>query len=646
MVANTQARNIAVTINGTDYSQYLTQLEIGFESYSQGTGIVYKKGKISLASIAGGISLDPRDNADFVPGAAVTVTWNANPHPVGASLFVLSSPTADLLDTQGVFNDQNIKVEIPVGCTLAHYRTREFDSDQTGVTYGNPLSAIEVIGNLLVAAEVPAPKIGIAVNREVIGFPYTKNGGGFVDLAGVFAYSTAVGGYPSYLYCDTDNTIRDSLLDTSVPGIADSRLVIVTLGTNDREYLPQLDIQSLAGIVQVAGVFNEVVNTGDDFPYSVTEVLSSEGRTDTTTTTYYRIEKSRQLLTDFTSVDYYESFSTSGRTFAAPFERPAEGGVGWTMTGYQSKTVGLNGTSEEWAAQFYKDDKLTAELLKVLVPSSNYSGEGGDGNLVPGQYTFTEYEYDGNDLITSKVTTQVRNYYDIAVGRARGDIKDSSFSSKVVRGVTSGKIAERWDTRGSLSIYSKTEYSASRIINPTEAFDEGSAFLLKVKARRSNSTPRTDDRPATTYWDGLYQTQEQILREEVTFGNGSNPNRYSLQVPIVFGQDQVAEIAAQEGRIINGRQYQFLIECDPGLMTDIDAPLRPCVVVEGSTNRAFLMDALTWVHTQSEDYVGFAGIYLGIADGDAAFVSSQSLAGTVTIGGETTTESISGILYG
>ena len=83
MVAATQARAIGLTINSVDYSQYLGKLDIGFDSYSQGTGLVLKKGSLTIANIRGGIAIDPRDNNDFATGNIVTITWNGSPHRIG-----------------------------------------------------------------------------------------------------------------------------------------------------------------------------------------------------------------------------------------------------------------------------------------------------------------------------------------------------------------------------------------------------------------------------------------------------------------------------------------------------------------------------------------------------------------------------------
>ena len=72
MTAQTQAQALTITIDGTSYTNYLAELNIGFESWGS-RGVIKKTGEIALVSISGGVSLDPRDNSDFDTGINVTV---------------------------------------------------------------------------------------------------------------------------------------------------------------------------------------------------------------------------------------------------------------------------------------------------------------------------------------------------------------------------------------------------------------------------------------------------------------------------------------------------------------------------------------------------------------------------------------------
>ena len=74
--------------------------------------------------------------------------------------------------------------------------------------------------------------------------------------------------------------------------------------------------------------------------------------------------------------------------------------------------------------------------------------------------------------------------------------------------------------------------------------------------------------------------------------------------------DRFAQI---EGQIINGRQYQHIIEAQPSLFTSIEKPLALFRVIEPSKQRFFLCDSLTWFHSATEAYVAFAGILVGSA---------------------------------
>lgn len=653
MIANTRARALEITINGTDYSEYVSQFNIGFESYAQGKGLITKTGSIVLESIVGGVNLDPRDNYDFLPGSEVVVTWDGNPHPIAGNLFVIASPAVDLLNDRGAFDPSNIRLNIYVGCTLAFYRTREYDEDKTGVVYGAPLAGNVVIENLLKSAGIPDAKIDITLPRVDIDFPYSKFGDGFVDLAGEFAYSTCSSEIPSFLYCDNANVVRDSSITSGSP------VSTMTIGVDDREYLPQIDSTPSVGIVQVSGTKHSVLDKTANYPLIITEKSESDGSTTTTKTTYYNVNRQRVFLIDrkLLSVPFFVSDTQSWKvvtlfprvfnnkvTVKPPFDFPYL----YTFDGY-SKTVESISTiddevktsnTEEHSVRFFKDNKLHTEISLQYVQDDSYAVTEGDGNgyLVVSRHTITRYSYDSKDVLQRRETVTARNYYDVAFGQGKG----GDFPTNVLRdGYATNILIETWRD----DFLSKTEYVLDGIIKPY-SFDPTASFRFKVKARTS-VTGKAKGTPGTTYWDGGYADKQETLKASVTMGTGSNVKRYTITVPFAFSEEQLQSIASVEGRIANGRQHQYIVECDPDLLSSVSVPMSNVSVIEpDTTERFFLADALSWVHDKNEDSVGFAGVYTRSSAGTPQDVEpSPNISGGITIGGSIDQDLLSGILY-
>lgn len=659
MVANTRARALEITINGTDYSEYVSQFNIGFESYAQGKGLITKTGSIILESIVGGVNLDPRDNYDFLPGSEVVVTWDGNPHPIAGNLFVIASPAVDLLNDRGVFDPSNIRLDIPVGCTLAFYRTREYDEDKTGVVYGAPLAGNVVIENLLKSAGIPDAKISLTLPRVDIDFPYSKFGNGFVDLAGEFAYSTYSSENPSFLYCDNTNVVRDSSV-TSVSPVS-----TITVGVDDREYLPQIDSTPSVGIVQVSGTRHSVLDKTADYPLIITEKSESDGSTTTTKTTYYNVNRQRVFLIDrkLLSVSFFVpdtqswkavtlfprvNYRISKVTVTPPFDSELPMYL-WTFDGYSKAVESINtidgevktSNTEEHSVRFFKDNKLHTEMNLQYVQDDSYAVREGDANgyLVVSRHTITRYSYDSKDVLQRRETVTARNYYDVAFGQGRG----VDFPTNVLRdGYVTNILIEIWRD----DFLSKTEYVLDGIIKPY-SFNPIASFRFKVKAKTSVAG-KSRGTPGTTYWDGGYVDEQETLKASVTMGTGSNVKRYTITVPFAFSEEQLQSIASVEGKVANGRQHQYIVECDPDLLSSVSVPMSSVSVIEpDTTERFFLADALSWVHDRNEDSVGFAGIYTGSSAGTPQDIeSSPDISGRVTIGGLIDQDLLSGILYG
>ncbi|MGA0199792.1 MAG: hypothetical protein ACO3NK_11865, partial [Prochlorotrichaceae cyanobacterium] len=233
MIAAVAAQSLTITVNGTDYSQYLVDFSIGFESWSAGKGLLRKDGSLKLCAIKDGVSIDPRDNADFSPGNIVTVAS----HPLGGSLLVLAPPSVEAINQAVPISASNMIITIPVGCRLSFLKTNEPDDDESGVEFGVGTPTDEVIESLLYAAGAEPGQVdfGDLAGLEIdeIEYPIQKQGGGYVDLAGELFYCTKPGGF---LYCNSNNIINGRSLSLLTAGI-----VGIELGVNDRSYTPQID---------------------------------------------------------------------------------------------------------------------------------------------------------------------------------------------------------------------------------------------------------------------------------------------------------------------------------------------------------------------------------------------------------------------
>lgn len=587
MVAQTQARNITVSVNGIDYTQYFSDLSVGFDSWQQGKGIIRKTGELALVEISGGDSLDPRDNSDLQPGNVVTVTWGGGDHPLAESLLVLAPPTIEPLLSNLPTVTGNIRVTIPIGCALAYYQANEPDDDKSGVTLGSGQNGAAIATALLEAAGIDADSIDISEWDREIDYPIQKQGGGFVDLAGEIAYCTVSEDQPGFLYCDSSNTVQAASLDPE----ADSTRMI-TLGTNDRGYTPQLDGSIPPGTVRAVGVRKRVV-TGN----VCEKVVSIENKT---------VRRTSQVCR-------FSEWEIPGLWIPAPE---------FYVSLAASKMLYEDSTTEE------KVGKSWVQLSKV----SKFQAFSRDDRL---GYT-TTISYEAKGLINSDIAGE--DYYDSIAARVEteGYVFDGDsvrqrrlFVWDVKARVNPGlntededpwekvKVQERittWRQIGNL-FQEQVSDKQARILVDTEwvGGDDSSetAYDLIASTENSTTTGNTGQThpPRVQYWEPLESEEEDFLEASAKFSK--SVQQEVLQISHAFDTAQMQGFAEIEGEIIWGRAYQYLIEVDPTLFTTQQSPMAVVTVAEPSRGRQFLADALSWVHTGSETYVGFAGIYLG-----------------------------------
>ena len=301
-------------------------------------------------------------------------------------------------------------------------------------------------------------------------------------------------------------------------------------------------------------------------------------------------------------------------------------------------------TNEEIIFTFFEDEKLSHTVSINRAPAGSfYENLVSWENLVCAQFICVGYLYNADKTVKLRETLTFKAA--IAVNKST----DILYSQPIVF-LTNVKW-ESWATKGKNVVYSESNYNAAGLDNP-QIRDDNRFFNL-VPGRKTTITNKETSIPATEYAEDRYSETESIIDSSVTFGTGTNVKQYDIQIPFAWTETQLNAIGLVEGTIINGRQYQYLIECDPDLLETYQEPLFGVKVVEPTKHRYFLCDALSWVHTDTEDYVGMAGIYMGTSDIAASIPStvSQSMigvqesSGSIVFGGHSIQFICTGVCY-
>jgi hypothetical protein len=662
MVASVAALPLVITVNSINWSQNLVSLEIGWDSYEHGNGLILKKGTLTLCNILGDSKLiDPIDQDDFVPGSIVTVSiTGVGAHPLAGKLRILAPPEVSAIN-QGIPEiEGNLVVAIPVGCELAYFKTQEPDSDATGVTLGTDKQLDLVISDLLGAAGIPSADLGFAnlspLTTYSIAFPYSKNGGGFVDLAGEFAYVGQASAI-SALYCNKNNYLRVATLPDITKIASDGTIV---LGTDDREYARQLDSTLAPGEIEIDGIQRSVEDRTLEYPF--TDIVEEEQAlytntdngdgTQTTTTT---------IVTVRTEKTYYYAEGIVPRSIRERIQNftPSSGKEGIEFLRYKAyqgtETVTYQDnveTGREYQFSLFDwSDRLGCEVSYVAVQAVTLYPDGWEtagstvttqnridntaDNLVPSEIVVTEFAFN-LDSVISRITTVYANLFLIDRSADFSDDDSSiapdfywAFTKYFIGGYNLGVKqikTESWKQQSGRWVYD-TQTKVPLIINnpgfvgnpDNRSKNRRIKLSLDPKASIPSSTSilaRDTQPPSITYREGRYRLTETQLTGRAVFGTGANAKRYKIQSPFWMSATQPDRFAQIEGQIINGRQYQHIIEAQPSLFTSIEKPLALFRVIEPSKQRFFLCDSLTWFHSATEAYVAFAGILVGSATGD------------------------------
>jgi hypothetical protein len=648
MVASVAAQSITVSVGGVGLTQCLVSLEVGWDSYEQGSGLLLKKGTLTVCNVLGGPTLNPMNQDGFLPGKIVTIGG----HPMVNIMRVLAPPEVSSINSGIPQLEGNLVVSIPIGCELAYRKTKEPDRDATGVTLGTPKNLGLVIVDLLTAAGIPGSNIGTISSDYSIDWPYSKNGGGFVELAGEFAYVSSGNGV-SFLYCDRGNVIN---LKT-IPNTATvSGGIAVTLGTNDRDYRWQLDSSLAPGEVEISGIRRYSEDISKEYPFTDTvieeetiftneEVEQPGGGVEfVTTSTTVNMETSKTYY-------YAEEKLPSLNPYIFDFD-PHYGFISISNRDYKSHSgtvtrVKQNGKQISVAYQFSLydyDDRLRIEiqsqyvLARDMYPSDWEDQvaalDAGDiwdiskairirnkaDSLFPSQISVVFFKHNSSSVVR-KVSWVFSNYYllDRAASLAEQFSWAFDYSFNMV---TKEYKKETWKQKNGRWVYSTETRSPVIVVNPGFQSNSETASIIrseklsmtsKATAPSSSTVLARDTQPpGITYWEGKFQIRENQLTGRAYFGTGENTKRYKVQSPFWMDTAQPDKFAQIEGQIINGRQYQHLVEADAN-STSSDEPLIGASVA-GNT---FLADSLTWFHTPTETYVAFAGILTG-GSGDTA----------------------------
>ena len=713
MVAAVQARSLIITVNGRDWSENLVSLEIGWDSYEQGKGMILKKGTLTLCNVLGDSKeIDPVEQDDFSVANIVTVVIvGVGPHPLARILRILAPPEVSAIDSNFPQVEGNLVVALPVGCELAYCLNQEPDSDKTGVTLGVSRDLDLVIADLLSAAGAESDLSGLSLlNTYSIAFPYSKNGGGFVNLAGEFAYVGQESSI-SLLYCNQANNIQVKSLPPLPQSSINGTIVLGTAGGNDRQYSRQLDLSLAPGQVEIDGIFRKVVDITSGYPFTDTveekqtvySNVRNEDGTQSTTSTVVTVKTEKTYYYDEGFVPYHIRKKISDFT-------PSQGSKDFDFLSYKffqgSETVtyqnGEETGTEYQLSLFDQLGRLASEITYVSVLAETLYPDGWADSVesatkqntinntartvVPSEIVVSKYSFN-LDSVVSKTTTVYSNLFLID---RQSNLEDDfywSFTDYPIGGYNLGvkqvKL-ETWKQKGQRWVYDTQTKAPLIINNPTFVGnindpDGNRAVKLaldpKATVPSSTSVLANDTQPpAITYWEGRYQVKETQLTGRQVFGTGVNVKNYKIQSPFWMSAAQPDKFALIEGQIINGRQYQHLVEVEPSLFASIGAPMPAFRVIEPSKNRFFVCDALTWFHTSTASYVAFAGILIGSGEqgssdvtiypsslfpsssGDGVLLDNEEnvvvdvngnpvYSGTITVSGYVLLDSVTGSIY-
>lgn len=667
MVAAVQARSLIITVNGNDWSQNLVSFEIGFDSYAQGTGLILKKGTLTLCNTSeDNRPIDPIDQSDFDVGNVVEVDIDGvGPHPLGGRLRILAPPEVSPINSGIPEVEGNLVVSLPLGCELAFARTEQSDDDKTGVVLGSTLNTSDVAVNLLRAAGVFT---SLPFGWYDVSFPYSKNGGGFVDLAGEFIYSSDT--RPRFIYCNSNNNVLSQQVSfTAFP-------VQIILGENDRLYQRQLDLNGGAGEIFISGIKRNVVDKTEDYPYSEEVLTYTENTLESRTVSTFYFEETIAYPSPLGSfvfrwmagIRYFVEFINIPIVgYDANFQR---------QQSYTPNVFGVatpTGESITYTARLFDNEqRLSVEVEATYISANTFYPEGWEDifdpveekeeladvtnnqfRLVLSEVKITRYSFE-NETIIKQSFIHLQNLglidrnYDFRT-EFRYIIGELEISGMINTLFLKEERILRWKTLQNGSVAYSENVRTSKMVNTpglTLPIEERS--VLESKATRQIA--RNISPPAITYWEGRYSVQEEPLSDVYVFGNGNNLKRQSMQMPFVFDESQLENFAKAEGKIINGRQYQYLIECDPDLFLTVTEPLEGVTVIEPTQKRYFLADALTWYHTATEAYVAFAGIFAGSSALEGTtpssfpvqLIASPPPSGSIVTGGFSLIDTISG----
>ena len=553
MIAAVAAQSLTITVNGTDYSQYLVDFSIGFESLSAGKGLLRKDGNLKLCAIRGGSTLDPRDNADFSPGNIVTVARgkritfaDALPlHPLGGSLLVLAPPSVEAINQAAPISASNMIITIPVGCRLSFLKTNEPDDDESGVEFGVGTPTDEVIKSLLYAAGAKLGQVDFGDLAELeideIEYPIQKQGGGYVDLAGELFYCTKPGGF---LYCDSNNIINGRSLSSLTAGI-----VGIELGEDDRSYTPQIDGTLPPSEVHAVGVRKRI------------------GRQDTCSISRYEIPDILRQETEvckFEAGEYFTSFNLppkgnppgvqgrlvtrintgSSRTIRSTSEtreylaRP-NGNRYWGMTNKTFNLRVFNGENvwSEYNEEYSTRGKISPELTEETPENSDY-----EYVLELARVDFTEYRYDADENLKEQVIQEWLCKVTIAPDNFSDPEDDEAYELSMSRDYQS-----RWKREGPLWTQEVIERKARSIVE--QGFIESSRNAGKSSfdmISTPDSVTRISDNgdtipPKPETWQPLIYEEEDQLESIAEFSSSvinifvpTKKNRVILTVPYAF----------------------------------------------------------------------------------------------------------------
>ena len=612
MPTNAPARQLRIIIsdqdgsNVEDWSNAYSRVELQGGSFATG-GIDIKSGSITLLSVRGKPSINPRENpVSFRPGRLVTVSYLGSDRATWKPLwlgkqYIRLEPAPPTLEA-----GEPLQITIELTSVMGYHSGFSIPDSEGEVT--SATASGSVIIALLQTGQIPPAFIGINAGD----FPYSlakplqKSGGNYIEQAGEIAAANH-----RYLFEDTNGVIRSGQLLTNPATPAFS----LTLGSGLIDKQPaQLDSEppdiaiayaSIEGVAGAAAAPITSTTTSSELVGNLATVDPSLGGTGA-------IEKTIETV----SYAY-----TPGQSIGAIETKTQEKLRLSVMISPKLSPKGQRITAEDITSNKYYDEKLRLyrETEVIRMPSVAIYPGATTGLTLPRTAVDRDirYTYDADGVVEKIWTVEKRSKALI-----NSDEKADPYTPVVAE-----QRVQTWkEPRPGSWSYSESLSRTLIDVNPAEA--ERTKTPYKPAAVISpNSVPGYSPAPRAEEFsvpqpEGATDSR---IEGRATFTHPGGPlNRQRTEEYAVspgVSVPQLSQIAQDYGAIMWGRNKGAILEMPLSdiVLDSITSPLTPIAIVDSISTpgtvktSVFLVDSFTLSFDSadpSNNVAGCAGIWV------------------------------------